>query len=297
MIKDQIPLLFMANGLLIKHFNTMITTEKDKTQASIQNMYSELDNRINNSKSDCNYLNLGYWKNTNVTKIACEQMIDKVISYAKIKENQTLLDVGFGYGDQDIYIATKIPNLKIFGINISEIQVKKAQQQLEEKGFSNQLFLEKGDAISLAYKDNTFDTIIAIESAFHFNTREKFLKEAYRTLKKSGTLCLTDCLPLNTDKNPNFQKNSERFGIPIENQYDITEYIQILEKIGFNSITFMDISEHVIPYGAAEINNKNGWRTESMVNLPKDKNTINDLIAIFIESTTIESYYIIKAVK
>lgn len=287
----------MANGLLIKHFNTMITTEKDKTQASIQNMYSELDNRINNSKSDCNYLNLGYWKNTNVTKIACEQMIDKVISYAKIKENQTLLDVGFGYGDQDIYIATKIPNLKIFGINISEIQVKKAQQQLEEKGFSNQLFLEKGDAISLAYKDNTFDTIIAIESAFHFNTREKFLKEAYRTLKKSGTLCLTDCLPLNTDKNPNFQKNSERFGIPIENQYDITEYIQILEKIGFNSITFMDISEHVIPYGAAEINNKNGWRTESMVNLPKDKNTINDLIAIFIESTTIESYYIIKAVK
>jgi microcystin synthetase protein McyJ len=275
----------------------MTTTKKDKTQDCIQIMYSELDSRINNSTSNCNYLNLGYWEDTNVTKIACEQMIDKVISYAKIKENQTLLDVGFGYGDQDIYIATKIPNLNIYGINISDIQVKKAQQQVEEKGLSNQIFLEKGDAISLSYKDNTFDTILAIESAFHFNTREKFLKEAYRTLKNSGTLCLTDCLSINKNKNPNFKKNSERFGIPIENQYGITEYINKLEKIGFNSITFLDISEHVIPYGAAEINNKNGWRTESVVNLPKDKNTINDLISIFIESTTIESYYIIKAVK
>jgi microcystin synthetase protein McyJ len=287
----------MANGLLIKHFNTMTTTKKDKTQDCIQIMYSELDSRINNSTSDCNYLNLGYWENTNVTKIACEQMIDKVILYAEIKENQTLLDVGFGYGDQDIYIATKIPNLNIYGINISDIQVKKAQQQVEEKGLSDQIFLEKGDAISLNYKDNTFDTILAIESAFHFNTREKFLKEAYRTLKNTGTLCLTDCLPINKNKNPDFQKNSERYGIPMDNQYDITEYIKKLEKIGFNSISFLDISENVIPYSAAEINNKNGWRTESVVNLPKDKNTINDLIANFNESTTIESYYIIKAVK
>jgi microcystin synthetase protein McyJ len=275
----------------------MIDTQKDKTQECIQIMYSELDSRINNGTSNCNYLNLGYWENTNVTKIACEQMIDKVLSYANIEENQTVLDVGFGYGDQDIYIATKIPNLTIYGINISDIQVEKAQQQVREKGLSDQIFLEKGDAISLAYEDHTFDTILAIEAAFHFDTREKFLEEAYRTLKKTGTICLTDCLPTNKNKNPDFQKNSERFGIPMINQYDITEYIKILKKIGFNSITFLDISDKVIPYSAAEISNKRGWRTESVVNLPKDENTINELIAIFNNSTTIESYYIIKAVK
>lgn len=275
----------------------MINTKKDKTQDCIQIMYSELDYRINNSASDCNYLNLGYWENTNITKIACEQMIDEVISYANIQENQTVLDVGFGYGDQDIFIATKIPNLTIYGINISDIQVKKAQQQVEEKGLSDQLFLEKGDAISLKYDDNTFDTIIAIESAFHFNSREKFFEEAYRTLKNTGTLCLTDCLPKRKTKSADFQENSERYGIPLENQYDIVEYIKKLKKIGFKSITYLDISEKVIPYSAAEINNKNGWRTESVVNLPKDKNTINDLIDNFNTSTTIESYYLIKAFK
>lgn len=275
----------------------MATHQIDKYQDSVQIMYSELDSRINNATSDCNYLNLGYWENTNVTKIACEQMIDKVITYANIKENQTLLDVGFGYGDQDIYIATKIPNLNIYGINIIDKQVKKAQQQVEENGMSDQIFLEKGDAISLSYDNNAFDTIIAIESAFHFNTREKFFEEAFRTLKKGGTLCLTDCLPINKKNDLDFQKKSERVGIPIKNQYNITVYIKILEKIGFNSISFLDISEHVLPYSAAEINNKNGWRTETVVNLPKDKNTINDLIANFNESTTIESYYIIKAIK
>ncbi len=275
----------------------MATTKKDKMQDSIQIMYSELDSRINNGTSNCNYLNLGYWKNTNVTQIACEQMIDKVLSYANIEENQTVLDVGFGYGDQDIYIATKIPNLTIYGINISDIQVEKAQQQVEEKGMAGHILLEKGDAISLAFEDSTFDTILAIESAFHFDTREKFLEEAYRTLKKTGTICLTDCLPTIKNKSADFQENSERYGIPLENQYDIVEYIKKLEKIGFQSITYLDISEKVIPYSAAEISNKKGWRTESVVNLPKDKNTLNELIAIFNKSTTIESYYIIKAVK
>lgn len=275
----------------------MLDTKKEDNQIRTKNMYSELETRITNSLANCNYLNLGYWENTNQTKVACEQMIDQVISYANIKENQTILDVGYGYGDQDIYLANKIPNLNIYGINITDIQVKKAQQQVKEKGLSGQLFLEKGDAVSLNYDDDTFDTVIVIESAFHFNTREKFFKEAHRTLKNTGVLCLTDCLPTNKTKNPDFQKNSERYGIPIDNQYDITEYIKKLEKIGFKSITYIDISEKVIPYSAAEITNKNGWRTESVVNLPKDKNIINDLIDNFHKSTTIESYYIIRAVK
>lgn len=275
----------------------MLYTKKDKNKFIVQEMYDGLDSRIKNSTSDCYYLNLGYWKNTNITKQACEQMIDKVIKYANLNDSQILLDVGYGYGDQDIYLATKIPHLSIYGINIIANQVKQAQLKVLKNNLSNRVCLQKGDAISLEFKDNTFDTIIAIESAFHFNTREKFFREAFRTLKKNGTLCLTDCLPSTKITNHDFQTNSERFGIPIENQYNISEYIKKLQKTGFSSITYEEITEKVIPYSAAEVTNKNGWRTESIVNLPEDKDTIDDLINNFNIATTIEHYYIIKAIK
>lgn len=275
----------------------MVDTNKNKNQIRTKNMYSELETRITNSNENCYYLNLGYWKNTNQTKVACEQMIDQVIQFAPIQENQTLLDVGYGYGDQDIYLAKKIPHITIHGLNIIDNQVKKAQEKVIENEISDQIFLEKGDATELKYNDNTFDTIIAIESAFQFNTREKFFEEAYRTLKKNGILCLADCLPNAKTKNSDLEIRSERIGIPIKNQYGITTYIEILKKIGFNSIAYIDISENVIPYSATEISNKNGWRTETTVNLPKESNVLDNLIQNFNESTTIEKYYLIKAVK
>lgn len=287
----------MANGPLIKLKIKMLYTKKDKNKIIVQDMYDGLDRRIKNSISDCYYLNLGYWKNTNNTKKACEQMIDRVIQYSNLHKSQKLLDVGYGYGDQDIYIATKIPHLTIYGINITDNQVQQAQQKVIENNLSNRIFLQKGDAISLDFKNNSFDTIIAIESAFHFNTREKFFKEAFRTLKKNGILCLTDCLPTTKITNPEFLTNSKRFGIPIANQYQIDDYIKKLQKIGFSSITFEDITENVIPHSAAEITNLNGWRTEPIVNLPDNKNTVNELIHNFNIATTIEHYYIIKAVK
>lgn len=278
------------------HLN-MLDTKKDENQIQTKNMYSRLETRITNSLANCYYLNLGYWKNTNETKVACEQMIDQVIQFAPIQENQTLLDVGYGYGDQDIFIAKKIPHVTIHGLNIIDNQVKKAQEKIIENKLSDRIFLKKGDATSLEYNDNTFNTIIAIESAFQFNTREKFFEEAYRTLKKNGILCLADCLPNAKTKNSDLEIRSERVGIPIKNQYGITTYIEILKKIGFNSIEYIDISENVIPYSATEISNKNGWRTETTVNLPKESNVLDYLIQNFNESTTIEKYYLIKAVK
>ena len=39
------------------------------------------------------------------------------------------------------------------------------------------------DATELDFRDNSFDSIICVEAAFHFDTREKFVREAYRVLK------------------------------------------------------------------------------------------------------------------
>ena len=46
----------------------------------------------------------------------------------------------------------------------------------------------------LKFPDNSFDNISCVEAAFHFVTREKFLKEAFRMLKPRGQIVLPDVL-------------------------------------------------------------------------------------------------------
>jgi SAM-dependent methyltransferase len=53
----------------------------------------------------------------------------------------------------------------------------------------------QGDAIQLPFAANAFDLVLSLDSAYHYDTRNKFIQEAGRCLVSGGRLALGDiCL-------------------------------------------------------------------------------------------------------
>ena len=117
----------------------------------------------------------------------------------------------------------------ITAINISLAQIDMARARAPGCSF------EAMDATALRFPDETFDAVICVEAAFHFLTREAFLKEVLRVLKPGGSLVFSDMIfrrPLLV---------ATRTAFPPANLLpDLAAYQDLLSRIGFIEIGLED---------------------------------------------------------
>ena len=113
-----------------------------------------------------------------------------IIEKAKIKKTDRVLDAGCGIGGTSIFIAKKI-GCKTEGITISQNQVDKAKKLAKKLNISSLVNFSNQDYMNTKFKSNSFDVTLALESVC-YSDKEKFLREAYRLLKKGGRLVVAD---------------------------------------------------------------------------------------------------------
>jgi MPBQ/MSBQ methyltransferase len=134
------------------------------------------------------FFNFGYWRpETTDPQQACEDLLATMLAFVPGRPAR-MLDVACGLGATTGYIAARFPSANVVGVNVSAKQLGTATRKRPMCGFAQM------DAVALAFPDASFDAVVCVEAAFHFDTRERFLREAYRVLKPAGCLVLSDVL-------------------------------------------------------------------------------------------------------
>lgn len=200
--------------------------------------------RRNPFADDSRFMNMGYWESDPESlDEACRAMARLVAETAGFAAGERILDVGFGFADQDFFWLEHFDPREIIGLDLARHQVREARRRVAERGLEDRIRLRRGSATAMRFADRSFDVVVSLESAFHFALREDFFTQAWRVLRPGGRLVLTDMIPLGDGE------HSLQQVAPRGNLYGREVYTAKLEAAGFEEVEVRSIRERVcVPY-------------------------------------------------
>jgi len=197
------------------------------------------------------YINYGYWQDgCDSLDEASAALADLLAHTAGIGPGASVLDVGFGYGDQDFAWLREYGPAKIHGLNIATRQVEAARARAEREGVADRLTFEVGSATDMPVSAGRFNRVVALECAHHFFPRRAFLAEAFRLLKPGGVLAATDVVPRSAGIS-----QADFHAVPLTwvsitvdqaNWYPRETYERELAEVGFTDIRLESIRDRVL---------------------------------------------------
>jgi SAM-dependent methyltransferase len=205
------------------------------------------------------FMNYGYWKNASNLIQANKALVEFILEKSQLKEkkNQNILDVGCGYGEQDFdWISSLDPTNTITAIDISESQIALAKEKCKRSALESRLSFEVCDAMLLNKKfaKGEFDTVVSVESAFHYSNRPLFFTSVYDVLKPEGKFVICDIV-LNEHYTPGILTSSflyifsDFLNIPYKNLIVSSEWEKTIAESGLTIVESLDITDKTFkPY-------------------------------------------------
>lgn len=201
------------------------------------------------------YLNLEYWREAKTIDAACEALAMLVAETAEVGPGQDVLDVGFGFADQDMLWMERLGPQRIIGLNVTPSQVRLARRRVAERGMADRILLLEASATAMPLPDGVCDAVLGVECAFHFDTRERFFAEAFRVLRPGGRLALADVIMADPDPSAfrravqrwNWDFFARKYAVPAANSDRRESYAGKLRAAGFSAERVVSIREDVYP--------------------------------------------------
>jgi SAM-dependent methyltransferase len=116
-------------------------------------------------------------------------LLDSFLTAADIPEDSRVLEIGCGSGAIAAVLASWPRVREVVGVDPSPILLEKAR---ELRGDVTNLSFQEGDGRSLSIPDSSFDVAVLHTALTHIPTPERVLSEAFRVIRRGGTLAIFD---------------------------------------------------------------------------------------------------------
>ncbi len=130
---------------------------------------------------------LNHILSVNIDKIWRKRTIKKLRSHSP----KIILDIATGTGDFAV-AASKIDDVKITGIDISEGMLNVARKKIAKKNLSEQIDFLKADSEDLPFNSETYDAAIVGFGVRNFENLNKGLSEILRVIKPGGVFYILE---------------------------------------------------------------------------------------------------------
>jgi len=161
------------------------------------------------------------------------------LALINLKEGETVLDLGSGAGFDCFLAAKKVTEKgKVIGIDMTPEMIEKARENAKKGHYKNVEF-RLGEIKNLPAADNSADVVISNCVINLSPNKKRVFKEAFRVLKPSGRMMISDIVLLK--KLPKPIKNSvEAYIGCLSGAIMRDDYIEIIMKSGFQDIRIID---------------------------------------------------------
>lgn len=155
------------------------------------------------------------------------------VALANIKKGDTVLDLGSGAGFDAFLAAKKVGDSgRVIGVDFTNDMIKKAREICKKYGYKNVEF-KLGDIEKLPIENGSIDVIISNCVINLAPDKLKVFKEAYRVLKKTGKMFVSDIVLLG-DLSKEQRENNELIAGCVGGALLKNDYLMIIKKAGFN---------------------------------------------------------------
>ena len=129
----------------------------------------------------------GYWPDgVNSLDDSEESMLELSFERARLKDGDSILELGCGWGSLTCYMASKLPNSRITAVSNSKDQKEHILNHCENQGLKNVEVITAD--MNDFQTENNFDRVVSIEMFEHMRNYKKLLSKVSSWLNDNGKL-------------------------------------------------------------------------------------------------------------
>jgi len=188
-------------------------------------------------------IHYGYWdEKVRSFPQSLLRMNEVMAEAVSITAKDKVLDAGCGVGGSSIYLAFAF-GCRTTGISLSERQIEQATVNARKKNADGLVDFKAMNYCDTSFPPESFDIVWGCESICYADSKEEFIKEAFRLLKPGGRLVIADGFVTRFENNDDEVIRQWLDGWQVNYLESPGRFSQFMQQAGFIHVNYRDISK------------------------------------------------------